>query len=86
MIQPVTAHMVTRGEYDEYRIVAVFADLEGAERYRDHMNLTHPSDYRADRYDVDEIDYYGPGWTAPPVEVIDVEFEVVDDGTPALEA
>jgi hypothetical protein len=70
MISPITAYLVTRGVYDEYRVLAVFTEHPGAQEFADHHNLTSVR-YSAD--DKAQVDLYGPGWRRPPSEVLDGE-------------
>ena len=73
---------VGHGEYDDYRIDAVFGDPADAQRFVDHWNLTHIDDIRRGRDPMrlgGTIPFYGPGqWRPDPPEVIDGT--VVDRG------
>src|SRR5947209_9013927 len=71
MIEPVTAYLVTRGVYDEYRVLAVFTEHRGAQEFADHHNLTSVWYSADDKAQVEEVDLYGPGWRRPPAEVLD---------------
>lgn len=73
MIQPITAYLVTRGVYDEYRVLAVFTDHRGAQEFADHHNLGSVQYSADDKARVEEVDLYGPGWRRPPSEVLDGE-------------
>jgi hypothetical protein len=79
MIQPTAAFIVTAGVYDDYRVLAVFTEHQGAQEYADHYNLTGPLYSREDdKARVEDIDLYGPGWRRPTTtEVIDGE--ILDD-------
>lgn len=77
MIRPITAYLVTRGIYDEYRVLAVFTEHRGAQEFADHHNLTTERYSHHDKSQVEEIDLYGPGWRRPPTEVLDSD--VIDD-------
>lgn len=73
MITPITAYLVTKGVYDDYRVIAVFTEHRGAQEYADHHNLTtqrYSPDHQAR---VEDIDLYGPGWRRPPTEVLNGE-------------
>lgn len=73
MIRPCRAYLVTRGVYDEYRVLAVFTEQVGAQEFADHHNLTTERYSVDDKAQVEEIDLYGPGWQRPPTEVLDGE-------------
>lgn len=73
MISPITAYLVTRGVYDEYRVLAVFTEHLGAQEFADHTNLSIERYSADDKAQVEEIDLYGPGWRRPPTDVIDGE-------------
>lgn len=76
MIEPRTAYLVTRGVYDDYRVLAVFTESRGAQEFADHHNLTAERYSADDKARVEEVDLYGPGWRRPIAEVLDGE--VVD--------
>ncbi len=73
MIAPITAYLVSRGVYDEYRVLAVFTEHCGAREFADHHNLTSVRYSADDKARVEEVDLYGPGWRRPPAEVLDGE-------------
>lgn len=79
MIEPRIAYLVTRGVYDEYRVLAVFTESCGAQEFADHHNLTSERYSADDKARVEEVDLYGPGWRRPPTDVLDGE--VVDPTT-----
>jgi hypothetical protein len=68
-------HEVGHGEYDDYRIAAVFADQADAQAFVDHWNLTHLDDIHHGSSPMrlgGTIPFYGPGqWRPDPPEVID---------------
>lgn len=73
MILPITAYVVTRGVYDEYRALAVFTEPRGAQEFADHINLPTERYSVDDKAQVEGIDLYGPGWRRPPIVVLDAE-------------
>lgn len=73
MIRPSIAYLMTRGVYDEYRVLAVFTEQRGAQEFTDYHNLTAERYSANDKAQVEEIDLYGPGWRRPPTEVLDGE-------------
>jgi hypothetical protein len=62
---------VTRGVYDDYRVLAVFTERRGAQDFADHHNLSTERYTADDKAQIEEIDLYGPGWRRPPTEVLD---------------
>ena len=73
MIVPITAYLVTRGVYDEYRVLAVVTEHSVAQEFTDRTNLSTERYSADDKAQVEEIDLYGPGWRRPPTEVLDSE-------------
>lgn len=75
-------HEVGHGEYDDYRITAVFADPAEAQRFVDHWNPTHLDDIHRGSSPMrlgGTIPFYRPGqWRPDPPEVTDST--VVDRG------
>lgn len=50
-----TGHMVTKGCWEDYRIIAVFQDEAAARRFYDEKNLNDPGKFSGDGYDVETI-------------------------------
>lgn len=73
MIPPIPAYLVTRGVYDDYRVLAVFTEHGGAQEFADHHNLTAEPYSHDDKAGVEDIDLYGPGWRRSSTEVLDGE-------------
>lgn len=73
MIRPSIAYLVTRGSYDEYRVLAVFTEQVGAQEFTDHTNLTTERYSADDKAHIEEIDLYGTGWRRPTTDVLDGE-------------
>lgn len=68
---PITAYLVSRGVYDEYRVLAVFTEPAGAQEFVDHHNLTGGRYSADDQARVEEVDLHAPGWRRPPTDVLD---------------
>lgn len=79
MVEPTIAYMVTKGIYDEYRVLAVFTERLGAHEFADHHNLSTDRYSKDDRATVEEIDLYGAGWRRPSPEVLDGDVITVVD-------
>jgi hypothetical protein len=73
VIRPSITYLVTRGVYDEYRILAVFTENRGVQEFTDHHHLTAERYSADDKAQIEEIDLYGPGWRRLPTEVLDGE-------------
>lgn len=82
---PAVVHLVTRGEYDEYKVLAAFADLDDAQRYADGYNLSHIVSINSagDMARVEPLHLYGPNAYRPTPPVVDGD--VVDTTTAAIE-
>ncbi|HEY3896031.1 MAG TPA: hypothetical protein VGL88_11755 [Pseudonocardiaceae bacterium] len=84
MIEPVTAYLVTKGIYDEYRFLAAFIEHRSAQEFADYYNLTVERYSPDDKAQVEEIDIYDPGWRRPvSTEVLDGSV-VPDSATPSV--
>jgi hypothetical protein len=68
--------MASAGEYDDYRVLAVFARREDAQAYVDRHNGLDRYDRRREHFDrafVEDIPFRPAGVVHPDDEVIDVE-------------
>jgi len=74
-MRPTTAYLVTCGEYDDYRVLAVLAVESEAHAFADDHNLRtqrRPGFWA----EVEPVDFHAASWRPAPREVLDGE--VVD--------